>query len=852
MSRMARLFLVAVVALLQGLALAQTPTQDLQALNELQALWVRDPSAARAALMEQKPRLAASTDPVLRRVFLETLIRAELHSGHLEQAREAIAQLTDLAASQHDDVAKVLAQAAHAHLLVGEGQSEAARSLLEQLQPLAERTGDAQALWIVHLEQGGLLAAMGQFEPALAHVLKSLEYAARRPSLSAISLLLSEVQVTLLYIAMKNAPQALKAIDQAEQRALQLGATPIHGSLLLNRGNVLSGLGHTDAALAAYQSALRIGVATDSAAQQAAALNNIGDIHLIRKEFRLAEPIEREAAAKYLEAHDLGGAALSRANLGFALMGQGRVDDGAAQVQAALETMRQTGMRTTEEVVLEEFSRMYEQAGRYREAVEIARAQQRLSRDMLRSDREQAVAALQARFDAAQRERRIDSLAQDNRLKDAELQQHRLVLIAGAVGTLVVLAGGGFIFLLYRRTRHANAALQAARQQAESALQEKNLFLATASHDLRQPIHAMSLMVEALGLRNTHPALVPLVTDLKQSMSALSQQLNALLDLSRLETGAVSASNMPVALAPMLRELVRLFREQATVAGLSLRLHLPATDPAVQADPVLLRQALANLIHNAIRYTRHGGVLLGVRRRDGDWQIEVWDTGMGIAAEEEARVFSPFFRSAQARRVDGAGHGLGLAVVARAAQLMNTTCGFRSRPGRGSLFWLRAPACKPLAATRQQADAMASSATASVRLSGRCLVLDDDPQVLTAWQVLLDSWGVTARLATTAQEAHAALNEGFSPQAIFCDQRLHSEESGFAVLTALLARCPEASGAMVSGELHSPELVRAEEEGYLVLRKPLDPLALHTLLAHWLTDEAVRSPLPDQRISPST
>jgi DNA-binding NtrC family response regulator len=119
-------------------------------------------------------------------------------------------------------------------------------------------------------------------------------------------------------------------------------------------------------------------------------------------------------------------------------------------------------------------------------------------------------------------------------------------------------------------------------------------------------------------------------------------------------------------------------------------------------------------------------------------------------------------------------------------------------------------------------------------LNGRCLVLDDDRQVLTAWHAMLESWGVDARFASTAAEAFGHLDRGFVPAAIFCDQRLRSGESGFDILRELLARCPGASGAMVSGELHSAELMQAEDEGYLVLRKPLDLLALHAVLDNWL------------------
>ena len=121
------------------------------------------------------------------------------------------------------------------------------------------------------------------------------------------------------------------------------------------------------------------------------------------------------------------------------------------------------------------------------------------------------------------------------------------------------------------------------------------------------------------------------------------------------------------------------------------------------------------------------------------------------------------------------------------------------------------------------------------RLNGRCLVLDDDPQVIGAWTALLDSWGVEGRYAANAGEAMQHLDTGFTPEAIFCDQRLRSGESGFDILRALLARCPMASGAMVSGEINSPELQEAQDEGYLVLRKPLDTAQLHAVLSTWLT-----------------
>ena len=376
---------------------------------------------------------------------------------------------------------------------------------------------------------------------------------------------------------------------------------------------------------------------------------------------------------------------------------------------------------------------------------------------------------------------------------------------------------------------------KAANEEAAEALKEKNLFLATASHDLRQPIHAMSMLVEALGLRNQDRAVEPLLMDLKSSMHSMGQMFNSLLDLSKLEAGMLQPRAVPVALPTLLHDIVQGFREQAAQQGLALRLRLPKSDVVVLVDPVLLRQALVNLTHNALRYTQTGGVLIGVRKRDGDWLIEVWDTGIGIAAQDEQQVFSPYYRSELAWRLDSAGHGLGLAVVARCAKLMGATYGVSSRMGTGSRFWLR------MAAHRAPAQAMAAAAAVQIaqavgfrRLSGRCLVLDDDVHVLAAWRAMLDGWGVQGRYATSGAQALAHVDAGFYPQAIFCDQRLRSGESGFDILRALLLRCPHASGAMVSGEFNSSDLVQAESDGYLVLRKPLDLVELHAVLDTWL------------------
>ncbi len=378
-----------------------------------------------------------------------------------------------------------------------------------------------------------------------------------------------------------------------------------------------------------------------------------------------------------------------------------------------------------------------------------------------------------------------------------------------------------------------------AKEAAEDALRAKNLFLTTASHDLRQPVHAMGFLIEAIAQRNRDPALNPPLEDLRRSVRSVHLMFNSLLDLSKIEQGMAMPRSAPVALAPIMEEVAALFREEAHSRHLDLRVRVPKQAAAVLADASLLRQSLVNLVHNALRYTQRGGVLLSARRREADWLLEVWDTGIGVANEDKSRIYSPYYRNEYAWRIDSAGHGLGLAVVARCATMMGAAYGLDSVERRGSRFWLRFPAADPGQAHvhAMAAESQARPTSALPPLSGCCLIVEDDPVVVRAWGSLMQAWHVDAHCAASATEAIALLHAGLRPQVILCDQRLRSGESGFEVLKELLERCPGASGAMVSGEFDSPALLQAEREGYVVLRKPVEPAQLHALLYQWLRPE---------------
>lgn len=388
----------------------------------------------------------------------------------------------------------------------------------------------------------------------------------------------------------------------------------------------------------------------------------------------------------------------------------------------------------------------------------------------------------------------------------------------------------------------------AAKEQAEQALEAKSRFLSAASHDLRQPLHALGLLVETARQRNADGALAGVLDDAQACAQSLGTMCNDLLDLSRLENGTWELRAQVMDLRILLGDATRLFAAEARQRGLVLRWRVArGMDSRVRADEALLRQMVFNLLHNALRYTQRGGVLLAARVHGGGWRIEVWDTGLGIAAEDRPHVFAPHFRarSGQAARraaQPAADHlpgvssqGLGLAVVAAAARRMGVEHGLLSTPGRGSCFWLQLPSSLNVQAALPQSEGPSEGPQAQAHsrpplLQGRCWVVDDDAQVARALAGLLRDWGLQVDVAATGREVADWLAAGQHPDFVLCDHHLAQGENGFALLQNVLAQAPQAAGALLSGE-PSPALEQeAQELGYLLLRKPVDPLALLALL----------------------
>jgi signal transduction histidine kinase len=374
----------------------------------------------------------------------------------------------------------------------------------------------------------------------------------------------------------------------------------------------------------------------------------------------------------------------------------------------------------------------------------------------------------------------------------------------------------------------------AARAAAETANRAKSQFLAAASHDLRQPLHAVGLFAAALAARARDPDVKPLVASIHASLEALEGLFAQLLDLSRLEAGALRPAPAVVPLAPLFARLAADFSPQASAAGLTLR--IVPTRLAVESDAVLLERILRNLVANAVRYTRSGGIVLGTRRSAGAVRIDVIDSGVGIGDDDRPRVFDEFVQLAAAPRhhAAGRGMGLGLAIVRRLAALLGHRIELASVPGRGSRFSIVAPrAILPRQRPAPPRIPVEPPAGEAQALAGRCVVVvDDDPAVVGAMGALFASWKALATGgadADSALAAVAAIDCGAPRRVdlIIADLRLADGRSGIDAIARLRdALGPGTPALIVSGDTSGRAQDEALAAGIRLLLKPVVANAL--------------------------
>ena len=368
---------------------------------------------------------------------------------------------------------------------------------------------------------------------------------------------------------------------------------------------------------------------------------------------------------------------------------------------------------------------------------------------------------------------------------------------------------------------------ETAREHAEASNLDKSRFLAAASHDLRQPVHAMGLFLEALSNTDLNAKQRAIHQKAQSACDASGDMLGTLLDFSRIEAGVVNCEPRSFALQPMLEDLAREYEPQAEAKRLHFTLR--ATPLWAMADPSLASLIVRNLISNAVRYTTSGGVLMGCRRRGEQVLIEVWDSGIGIDASQHEHVFKEFFQLANRERNRAQGLGLGLAIAQKLAGVMHTDITLRSRPGHGSVFAVALPL-----AARERTTELALATTDAPRtlsLQGlQVLVVEDDPEVREAMQQLLASWGCSCRSAAGLREAQTMAGE-LAPEVLLTDYRLSDGVTGRDVVQSLRAVVgPLLPCIIVTGDTAPDRLRDATDADALLLHKPLSAAVLYRAL----------------------
>jgi signal transduction histidine kinase/CheY-like chemotaxis protein len=373
--------------------------------------------------------------------------------------------------------------------------------------------------------------------------------------------------------------------------------------------------------------------------------------------------------------------------------------------------------------------------------------------------------------------------------------------------------------------------LRLQKEVADQANRAKSQFLAAASHDLRQPIHALGLFIAALRGRAMDAEGQQLVDHIDQSVGAMDDLFTSLLDISKLDAGVVHATLEPVAVGPMLE---RLCREHAAEAGAKgVRLVWAPCSAVVMSDPVLLERALRNILANAVRYTDVGRVLVGARRAGASMRIEVWDTGRGIAAGQQEAVFQEFYQVGNPERDRSKGLGLGLAIVRRVLPLIHGDLALTSEPGRGSVFRLNVPM-----AAKGTEVAAESPAAAEGAPGGLILVVDDEIAIQTAMSALLTRWGYRVVVAGSGEEmmqrvAETAGEGRERPDLLICDYRLRGGDNGADVIRSLQGHFGADIPAMlITGDTAPDRIAEAQASGFLLLHKPVPNGRLRTAIGN--------------------
>jgi len=419
----------------------------------------------------------------------------------------------------------------------------------------------------------------------------------------------------------------------------------------------------------------------------------------------------------------------------------------------------------------------------------------------------------------------IDGQQQNRRQAEEQLKAHQrnLSKIVQARTAELVELNKKFIQQQFDAKTSALEAKQA-RWDAEKANQDKTRFLAAASHDLRQPLHAMSLFVEALESQLTSHSAMSIHKNLKRSLETMKELFHALLDISKLEAGVLQANFEHFPVQRIFERLEVVYRQQAIEKHLDLRIAI--SNYTLHSDPHLLEQVISNLVSNAIKYTDTGYVLVGCKRSGDTIRFMVWDSGSGIPQDEHRSIFKEFVQLVNPERDRSKGLGLGLSIVKRICLLLGHEVRFQSSPGKGTRFEILVPIGKATAPTLQM-----PSLTQSALHLQKVLVIDDDATILLGMKALLESWNLKPLLARSIEDAlRVCQNRQLRPDLIISDLRLENGITGIQAIRRMHGHfASNIPAILITGDTSPDRIQMAYESPYPLLHKPIKPAQLRSV-----------------------
>lgn len=404
---------------------------------------------------------------------------------------------------------------------------------------------------------------------------------------------------------------------------------------------------------------------------------------------------------------------------------------------------------------------------------------------------------------------------------------------------LIVLTLGAGTLALRRMVLNARLQFERAemlrekKEAAETANKAKAQFLSSASHDLRQPAHALGLLMDQLARLSTDPQSKDLVSSANAAVREMQDLLDSMFDLSQLDADSTQTHVQVFAVNTVLDAVRSGLESDALAKGLRLRIRPCAA--WLESDPSLLRRILLNLVSNAIRYTRQGTVLVACRptRAGTHMRLEVWDSGIGIAAKDQQKVFQEFYQVGNPQRDRRQGLGVGLSIVERCCRLLQHPLSLRSQLMAGTRVRVEVPLAKAIAMERP--DAEGAPWPPHEGNSQHILLIEDDAMGRLAMAGLLESWGYAVIAVESAQQAADGLKPDQPPDLIISDLRLGDGVNGIeavALLRAMSGR--KIAACLVSGDTHSHARQQVEASGLVLLSKPVRPAKLRSLIRHLL------------------